>query len=302
VQVLVDGGEVFDGTGNVSFGETPTGVPVTKAFSVRNIGGATLELSGPVAVPAGLTLVSGLSATSLAPGGVATFVVRQDATGPGVFAGEVSFGTNDADEATFNFTASGTVAAARVIDDGAPGFSVSGARPSVITQGYQGDARRLGPAYRLFSTRRVISIPRFRSTATWAFGDVEPGTYRVSATWSPGADRAVNAPFTVLNGTTTLASVAVNQRLAPADLTAHGTTWKDLGTFKIDSGSLSVRLTNPTLGAVIADAVRIERVADVTTLSVAAAPPVAAPTRRGALGLPVDRVTNDLIASTALPR
>ena len=56
-----------------------------------------------------------------------------------------------------------------------------------------------------------------------------PGTYRVSATWFAFSNRATNAPFTVLDGTTPLATVAVNQQTAPNDFNDPGATWQDLG-------------------------------------------------------------------------
>jgi hypothetical protein len=141
--VWVDGSEVGDGAGSIAFGSTPTGVPVTRTIAVRNVGSETLNLAGAIALPACFGLVSGFTATSLAPAAVATFVVRMDATAPGDFGGRLSFGTNDVDESEFDFTVSGNVAAARVIDDGAAGFAVSGALPTITSQGYQGDARRL---------------------------------------------------------------------------------------------------------------------------------------------------------------
>jgi hypothetical protein len=99
---------------------------------------------------------------------------------------------------------------------------------------------------------------------------VAPGTYRVSATWTASADRASDAPFTVLNGITTLASVRVNQRLAPADLSDHGAMWEDLGTFTISAGTLTVRLSNVANGNVIADAIRLEAVTPSASAAVTA--------------------------------
>ena len=258
VQVWVGGTEIAGGAA-VAFGETPTGVAVTRTFSVRNVGSQALTLAGPIALPAGFTLASDFSATSLAPGGVATFTVRLDATAAGGFGGDVSFGTNDADEGTFRVAVSGAVLPVRVIDDGAAGFGVSGRPPAVLSQGYQGDARRLYlPASRLLRTARLL--PRVYSAATWTFAGVAPGTYRVSATWTAGPDRASNARYTVTSGTTPSTGVTVNQRGAPDDFTAHGVPWENLGTFTAAGGTLSVRLTNQVNGRVIADAARLERV------------------------------------------
>jgi probable HAF family extracellular repeat protein len=237
--------ELLDGTGLAGFGGTLLGAPVTHAFTVRNAGSETLTLSGPITLPAGFSLASGFSATALAPGGQATFAVRLAATAVGNFGGTVSFGTSDPDEDPFSFTVSGAVG--RVIDDGASGFSSTGF--SLLSgQGHQGDVRR-------------AAAGSGGAAATWTFGGLPAGAYRVSATWTAGSNRATNAPFTVRDGSTALRTVAVNQRQAPNDFSAHGAAWEDLGTFTIGSGSLVVRLTNQANGWVIADAIRIEPLA-----------------------------------------
>ena len=277
VQVFVDGLEVATDADTVGFGETPTGVPVTRTFVVRNVGGTALDLAGPIALPAGFTLVSGgFDAASLAPGGVATFVVRLDATAAGTFGGTLSFGTSDADEPTVRVGLSGAVFPERVIDDGSAGFRATGRWMSVLSgRGSQGDLRVLLPP-----PRRIAPVGRVLATASWAFTGLEPGTYRVSATWTPGIGNATNAPFTVSTGAAPTTTVPVNQAMAPDDLHANGAAWEDLGTFTVADGTLSVRTTNRAGGRVIADAVRIERVA--TPVTVAAIPPPQPPAPSGA--------------------
>ncbi len=96
--------------------------------------------------------------------------------------------------------------------------------------------------------------------ATWTFTGLVSGQYRVSATWVPYANRADNAPYTVLDGATPLATVPVNQQQAPAGLFDAGASWLDLGgPYTVLSGSLTVRLGDLADGYLIADAVRIER-------------------------------------------
>jgi hypothetical protein len=73
---------------------------------------------------------------------------------------------------------------------------------------------------------------------------------------APGAAR--NADYGVFDGTTSLASVKVNQQVAPAGFTDAGTTWSDLGTFTVGGNTLVVRLSDAPKGYVVADAVRIE--------------------------------------------
>jgi hypothetical protein len=73
------------------------------------------------------------------------------------------------------------------------------------------------------------------------------------------SNRATNAPYAVLQGSTVLGTLAVNQRLAPADFTDAGAAWKDLGgPYQITGTSLTVRLTDQANGVVVADAVRVQ--------------------------------------------
>jgi hypothetical protein len=57
-----------------------------------------------------------------------------------------------------------------------------------------------------------------------------------------------------------LGTVAVNQRLAPDDVSVADTSWEGLGVYTTSSGTLSVTLSNLADGPVLADAVRIFRV------------------------------------------
>ena len=60
--------------------------------------------------------------------------------------------------------------------------------------------------------------------ATWTFA-TSPGRYRISATWAAAGNRATNAPYTLLDGGTALATAPVNQQLAPADFSDAGVGW-----------------------------------------------------------------------------
>jgi hypothetical protein len=98
--------------------------------------------------------------------------------------------------------------------------------------------------------------------ATWSFSGLLPGEYRVAATWMPFFNRATDAPYTILEGTKTLATVRVDQQAAPADFFDAGVGWKNLGDrIQIASGKLSVQLSDNANQYVIADAIRLERIA-----------------------------------------
>lgn len=83
--------------------------PVARAFTVANTGAAPLVTSG-LTLPAGFTLVEGLSAI-IAPGGSDTFTVQLDTAAPGTLGGPISFANGDADENPFLFHVAGAVTA-----------------------------------------------------------------------------------------------------------------------------------------------------------------------------------------------
>jgi hypothetical protein len=110
VAVLVGVTGVADG-GTVSFGSTTVGTFVDKTFTIRNDGNATLTLQAinTSNLPAGFSIVSNIGTASLSAGQSTTFVVRMTATTAGSFSGVIQFTNNDANEATYDFTVSGTV-------------------------------------------------------------------------------------------------------------------------------------------------------------------------------------------------
>ena len=136
-----------------------------------------------------------------------------------------------------------------VIDDGDAGFSLtSGWALPYNGAGYQDDFR-------------YKSVGNGAETADWTFTGLAPGEYRVWVTWDEYTNRAVDTPYTVLDSGTPLATIAVNQQLAPAEL-IEGHLWQDLGgIYQISGDTLVVQLSDlatPAGNYVIADAVRIE--------------------------------------------
>jgi len=101
--------DIVDGqTAAIDFGSaSPDAASPTRAFTVRNVGDATLTL-GSVTVPAGFTVTEGLAA-SLAPGVSDTFTVRLDTRVPGTRRGQISVSNNDGNENPFSFAITGTV-------------------------------------------------------------------------------------------------------------------------------------------------------------------------------------------------
>jgi hypothetical protein len=136
----------------------------------------------------------------------------------------------------------------QIIDNGNAGFSKVGNWPFSSGQGYGGDVH-------------YSAMGSGSDVARWTFA-VTPGRYRVSASWFAHANRASNAPYTIFNGSTALATVRVSQKVAANDFTDAGTSWEDLGgPYDITGNTLVVELSDAANGYVIADAVRIAEVA-----------------------------------------
>lgn len=237
---------VGSGTGLVAFGSAQTGAPVVKMLTVRNTGTQDLSLS-ELSAPAGFSIASGVGSATRAPGATTTFAIRFDAGTVGQFSGNVTLSTNDADQPTYTFGVSGTgVGYSAVVDDGDAGFATAGSW-TVNKTGFQNDSRS-----------KVKG--KGAASATWTFKNIDPGQYRVSVTWRPASSLADNAPFSVLDGSSPVGAAPMNLRIAPHDRTVSGGAWADVGTFSISGTRLVVRLSDESDGPVIADAVRIERV------------------------------------------
>ena len=139
-----------------------------------------------------------------------------------------------------------------IIDNGDAGYSTTGTwntwTGTVPGSGAQGD----------FDYKVVGG----GATASWTLSGLTPGNYLVSVTWEEHTNRAVDAPYSVLDGATTLNTVIIDQTQAPNDFTEGGVLWEDLGVYTLTGDMLTVRLSDPASPSgnlVIADAVRFER-------------------------------------------
>ena len=139
-----------------------------------------------------------------------------------------------------------TTGAAQIVDNGDPGYATSGTWTNSST-GYLNDSQS--------NTNNSAS-----EFATWTFTGLTPGTtYQIADTFPVNSSNSTFSPFTILDGGVSIATVNINQTLAPNDFTDSSVGWKTLGLFKVTSSTLTVRLgTNFT--KVIADAVRIQQV------------------------------------------
>src|SRR5262249_7949411 len=130
------------------------------------------------------------------------------------------------------------------------GFSATPGFTTATGAGYQGGIRQ-------------AAAGNGSQEGTWTFTALPPGTYRISGTWTAGSGRARRAPETVLDGDRVMGAGGGGQRQAADDFAEGGVIWEDLGSgvFTITSGTLVVRLTDLADGAVVADAIRLERLA-----------------------------------------
>ena len=105
-----------------------------------------------------------------------------------------------------------------LLDTAAPSYSEVGS-------GWQGycDTSDYGGSF------RYCAAGTGENTATWSFAGVSPTTqYQVYATWSAAGNRASDAPYTISDGGTALATVDMNQQLrrsTPRSTDRAGRAW-----------------------------------------------------------------------------
>ncbi len=89
--------------------------------------------------------------------------------------------------------------------EGGPGTPL----PVFLGQGFMNDVRQITAGS--------------GSTASYTFAGLSPmATYQVSATWTGGAGRASDAPYTVIGALGGNLTIDVNQQAAPGDFTEGG--------------------------------------------------------------------------------
>ena len=135
-----------------------------------------------------------------------------------------------------------TTSLSQIIDnDSGSGFSTTGTSASHSGSGFNSD---------------YLASTTAADTATYTF-TVTPGWYQVGATWPATSNDYSN--YTLFDGNA-IGTVSVYQGTAPADYTASGASWKNLGTFYIAGTTLAVQLAREyPSNSVVADAVRIQR-------------------------------------------
>ena len=107
ISVSQTGTNIFD-EGSSNLGAVSAGNTSTVTYTITNTGTSNLTLTGPISVTGtGFTLGSTFGTTTVPSGGTTTFTVIFSPTASASYTGNVSFGTNDCDEAAFNFLLNG---------------------------------------------------------------------------------------------------------------------------------------------------------------------------------------------------
>lgn len=163
-------------------------------------------------------------------------------------------------------------------------YTFTGTWTNFTTAGQFGDFSR---------TLKRASATAPVATATWTFTGLEPGTYKVYASWVAAAANTATAKFQAIDGSNlrTLANNGLfNQKVASNSAAQAGFTELTSGTIQVVGNTLFVRVSNQNSldGQVIADAIRIVRVGSLppsaqSTVLKAAAAPVAADTVMAAI-------------------
>jgi uncharacterized delta-60 repeat protein len=198
ITVLGNGVSITDGdttpstADGTNFGSVTQGGPaLSRVFTVRNEGTATLTLEG-VTVPTGFTLTEGL-ASSLMEGASDTFTVQLETGTVGTKMGEISFATNDADQNPFNFTITGTVTAPAL-----PEVTVTAA-PSAVAED--------GATNLVYTFTRSVADS---SALTVSFSVAGTATYSTDYTQTGAAGFSATSGTVVIGASQTSATVTVD--------------------------------------------------------------------------------------------
>lgn len=115
-------------------------------------------------------------------------------------------------------------------------------------------------------------------SATWTFGPIVPGRYRVMISWPSSIPIPSDATFTILDASSNVVVVSSGQMTQ-----VDGGPWRDLGNYSLGT-SLVLRVRGSSIGQVVADAARIGARNTVTFSALAAtdAPPSSAGVARRA--------------------
>lgn len=117
IQVLDGTTNIADDLSSVSLGTANLGAaPLTKTFTVKNVGTTALTVNAVSVTGTGFSVVAPnfTAGQTIAPGAQATFTIQLTTGTAGAANGTVSFVTNDSNENPFNFAITGTISAPEI--------------------------------------------------------------------------------------------------------------------------------------------------------------------------------------------
>jgi hypothetical protein len=251
IAVRSGGNDVPDGS-SFNVPTVTVGGPGNNTIVVRNDGTADLILQPISVTGAAFSIAPNFAPNTIVPaGGQATFGLNVNTSTAGIFNGTLTMNNNDGDEDPFDLQLSVAVrqpgATSVLIDDGDPGFVLTGNWTNVPGYGHAADAK--------------IVTNNNSGTATWTFPGLAAGDYNVATTWLNGNDRWNAVPYVIRDGSggPILATVPVDQTVAPVGPRFGGRPFANLGIVSVTSGTMVVEISNSgAAGHVLADAVRIE--------------------------------------------
>ncbi len=127
------GTNLTDSVSTIAYGTTPVGTPLTKTFTITNLG--TTNLAGLSISKNGANaaefIVGALSTNLVAPGGSATFDVTFNPSSAGGKTAAIHIANNDADENPFDINLSGGAIAPEIIVEHPPGTGLASGFSSV---------------------------------------------------------------------------------------------------------------------------------------------------------------------------
>ena len=234
----------------------PTLVPLTGPFRgqdalLNNVVSFDIKVLDPGAPIKGYGSGTVGVSSNFTPGTTGSTTTGGTATGGTTSGGTTSGGTTSGGTTTGGISCDQP--STPIIDNGDSGFtntSAFGLRATPTPPGYETDMHRVKAAD--------------SGTATWTFTGLTAGaTYDIWVTYPHSTGRATDAPYTIFDGSTEIASTTVNQQDAPSGLSTTddgGTDWTSLGTHTITGTTLVIEVSDsPTnSGVVAADAIFIE--------------------------------------------
>ena len=186
--------------GYYAYANTQAGGSTTATFTVTNTGTTNLTLTNPITVTGtGFALGTGFGTTTVTPGSTTTFTVVFTPSAAGSYTGNVTFGTNDCDEGTYNFTLNGLGIVSPPVAD----FS---AAQTTICQGSTVTFNNLSTLANSYAWTFTGGTPATSTAASPTVTYNTPGTYAVTlvATNANGSDTETkNAYITVIASSAT---------------------------------------------------------------------------------------------------